>query len=105
MTQLESSIEDYLARCVEALGGEHRKVTFQGRRGAPDRLVMLPPNIAAGRPLPRTFWVELKKPGLAATFPNDAHERQQAREHDRLRKMGQQVFVVDSKDAINALLK
>ena len=85
----ESDIEDYLVRRARALGGEVRKVKWIGRRGAPDRVVMLPGS--------RLYWVELKRPGGQA----DAH---QAREHARMRGMGQTVLVVDSLAAINALL-
>lgn len=84
----ESKIEAHLVERVRALGGEVRKVRWIGRRGAPDRVVMLPNG--------RVVWVELKAPGLAATFPNNAHERQQDREHRRMRRVGQSVYVADS---------
>ena len=38
----ESEIEKYLVKQVKAAGGEVRKVKWIGRRGAPDRLAMLP---------------------------------------------------------------
>lgn len=76
----ERDIEDYLVKKVEAMGGDVRKVRWIGRRGAPDRLVMLP-GIA--------LWVELKAPGKKP----EAH---QEREHARMRAMGQRVEVVDS---------
>lgn len=85
----ESDIEDYLVERVKALGGEVRKVKWIGRRGAPDRLAMMPG---------ATLWIELKAPGEKA-------QPHQAREHARMRKMGQQVVVVDSLVAIDALLK
>ena len=47
----ESVIEKYLVQRVKALGGEVRKVNWIGRRGAPDRLVMLPENVHP-RPAP-----------------------------------------------------
>ena len=50
---LESKIEDYLVKKVEAAGGEVRKLQWIGRRGAPDRLVMLK----------GAHFVELKRPG------------------------------------------
>jgi hypothetical protein len=85
----ESDIEDHLVRRAKALGGEVRKVKWIGRRGAPDRVVFLPGS--------RLYWVELKRPGGQA----DAH---QAREHARMRGMGQRVVVLDSLTAIDALL-
>ena len=96
----ESTIEKYLVKRVKALGGEVRKVQWIGRRGAPDRLVMLPPFMFRGNPLPlkpTTIWVELKAPGKEA-------ESHQLREHKRMRKMGQQVEVVDSLAGVDELL-
>lgn len=106
---LEQRIEQYLVKRVKELGGQVRKVRFDGHRGAPDRLVMCerPVYNARGEFLhyePLTVWVELKRPGLAATFPATAHERQQHREHQRMRGMGQRVEVIDSIEAIEALL-
>ena len=86
----ESTIEKYLVQQVKAVGGEVRKVAWIGRRGAPDRVVMLPNGA--------TLWVELKAPGVKP----DPH---QLREHERMRDMGQQVVVVDSiKDADDEVL-
>ena len=84
----ERDIEQYLVQRVKAMGGEVRKVRWVGRRGAPDRLVMLP-NL--------TVWVELKAPGKTP-------EPHQVREHDRMRAMGQRIAVIDSLNAVEALL-
>jgi hypothetical protein len=106
----EADIEDYLVCRVMAMGGEVRKVQWVGRRGAPDRLVMLPQwrpcgtNAVANWGKTVSVWVELKAPGKAATFPANAHERQQAREHERMREMGQRVEVIDSLAGVEALL-
>lgn len=105
----ESDIERYLVAKVKAQGGEVRKVKWIGRDGAPDRLVMLPDRYGgfatsgAIRPA-ATIWVELKRHGKAATFPADAHERKQHREHERMRKMGQRVEVIDSIEGVDRLL-
>jgi hypothetical protein len=102
----ESTIEDYLVRRVKELGGEVRKVNWQGRKGAPDRLVMLPMTkmgtgwLTTGS----ATWVELKAEGLAALFPHTPHERQQHREHERMRAMGQRVVVIDSYAGVEELL-
>lgn len=110
----ERDIEKYLVKRVKQLGGEVRKVQWVGRVGAPDRVVMLPSQYAnclthGGVQLreirvPLTIWVELKAPGLLATFPNNAHERAQHREHERMRAMGQRVVVIDSIAGVEELL-
>ena len=102
----EAAIERYLVKRVKELGGEVRKVQWIGRKGAPDRLVMLPRfRHHLGTATSCTLWVELKAPGLAATFPANAHERAQDREHKRMRAMGQRVVVLDSREGIDEVLR
>jgi streptogramin lyase len=84
----ESAIEQYLVEQVKALGGEVRKVKWIGRNGAPDRIAMLPG---------RTVWVELKAPG-------EKCRPHQIREHERMRRMGQVVEVVDSFERVDEAL-
>lgn len=102
----ESTIEAHLVKRVKALGGEVRKVQWIGRRGAPDRLVMLPArpwtDMVFGLPRnkvkpPSSVWVELKAPGVKP----GAH---QVREHARMKAMGQRVEVIDSIEAVEELL-
>lgn len=93
----ESDIERYLVRMAKAVGGEVRKVQWIGRRGAPDRLVMLPRGLHAILNGGATsVWVELKAPGRKPTA-------QQRREHERMRRMGQTVVVIDSMAGVDAL--
>lgn len=98
----ESDIEAQLVRRAKEEGGEVRKVRWTGRRGAPDRVLMLPAQRMDARhvlPRPaRTVWVELKATGVA---PEDY----QLREHARMRLAGQRVEVVDSFDRIEAILR
>lgn len=93
----ERDIEAYLVKRVKALGGEVRKVQWTGRRGAPDRFVMLPGEDRFGGLPPRGVWVELKAPGVVA-------EPHQLREHARMRKLGQYVVVIDSMQGVDELL-
>lgn len=98
----ERDIERYLVKRVKALGGEVRKVQWIGRRGAPDRVVMLPgilvlKNKKPWTPAGRAIWVELKAPGKKP-------EAYQLREHKRMRAMGQRVEVIDSIEGVDALL-
>ena len=116
---LEADIERHLVARVKELGGEVRKVRWIGRNGAPDRLVMLPEQ----RKLVRhdgpwgtrysdkavrhsaTIWVELKNPDTIKTFPADARERAQHREHQRMRAMGQRVEVIGTIEQVEELLR
>lgn len=100
----ERDIERYLIDQAKKLGGEVRKVKWIGRTGAPDRLVMLPERPVYGKwgqiaviKKPRAIWVELKAPGVAP-------EPHQVREHERMRKMGQRVEVVDSFARVDEVL-
>jgi len=104
----ESDIEKRLVQRVKEMGGEVRKVKWIGRSGAPDRLVMLATHVTVAHRAHRgpeiidvegvTIWVELKAPGAKP-------EPHQLREHARMRKMGQQVEVVDSYERVEDILK
>lgn len=100
----EADIERYLVKRVKAMGGEVRKVQWVGRRGAPDRLVMLPAatktqtlDCAWCNPSGQAIWVELKAPGKKPRV-------NQLREHDRMRSMGQRVMVIDSLEGVDEVL-
>lgn len=94
----ERDIERHLVKRVKEQGGEVRKVTWIGRRGAPDRLVMLPSEYPAFmQQKGHTIWVELKAPGVEP-------ESYQLREHARMRALGQRVEVIDSIEAVESLL-
>ena len=104
----ERDIEQYLVKRVKALGGEVRKVQWVGRSSAPDRLVMLPYLMTDVSDwtgyMPATIWVELKNHDTVKTFPANAHERAQHREHERMRAMGQRVEVIGTIEQVDALL-
>ena len=107
----ERDIEKHLVKRVKQLGGEVRKVQWVGRVGAPDRLVMLPDFFYRenyGEPErygPAAIWVELKNPDTVKTFPANAHERAQHREHQRMRAMGQRVEVIGTIEQVEELLR
>lgn len=107
---LERDIEQHLVKRVKELGGEVRKVQWVGRRSAPDRVVMLPAGWKGRRTSgfwdsPTTIWAELKNPETIKTFPADARERAQAREHTRMRKAGQTVAVIGTLEGVEELLR
>jgi hypothetical protein len=85
----ESMIEAHLVRRVHEAGGECLKFTSPGRRGVPDRLVLLPGG--------RAIFVEVKAPGR---YPTPA----QRRAHNALRYKGFRVLVVNSFEDVHWLL-
>lgn len=97
----ESEVEKYLVARVNKLGGEVRKLAWVGRSHAPDRLVMLPEIASrgpAGTILSERFLVELKAPG-------EKPRAGQVREHERLRKYGWRVEIVDSLERVDEVLR
>jgi hypothetical protein len=85
---LESYVVDKVKKRFESTGWLHRKVTYQGRRGAPDDWFFG----TGARMIIIEFKKPLKKPKL-----------QQTMEHDRFRERGFKVYVVDNVDSGYAL--
>lgn len=85
MVIAERDVVAYFKRKVAALGGETRKLAYEGRNGATDQLVLLPG---------RHCVVELKRPGEEPRIV-------QAREHERLRGAGFDVFVLSTLDEVD----
>ena len=95
----EAKVEAYLVEQVEARGALTRKLKWIGRRGAADRLVVW--GNARGDRIGypnNTDFVEVKRLG---EVPEDL----QAREINRLRALGAAVFIVDSREAVDAYVK
>lgn len=85
----ERDVEAYLVRQAKALGGEVRKVRWIGRRGAPDRLVLIPSCWP--------FLLELKAPGRKPTL-------QQYREMERMARYGLPTDWADSPVRVDAVI-
>lgn len=81
----EGKVQAYLKRRVKQLGGHYRKVKWIGRRNCPDDLIWW---TAPGA------WIECKAPGQKPTIG-------QMREHEKLRRDGWQVYVVDSQMSVD----
>ena len=86
----ESDVEAYLVKRVEAFGGTCEKFSSPAKRSVPDRLVCWPE--------PSVCFVECKAPGEVPT-------PMQARDHERRRKMGFRVYVVDTKGAVDEFIQ
>lgn len=84
----ESEIESYFKRRVKEEGGEVRKLQWVNHRGATDQLAMLN----------GPHFVELKAPGKKP-------EPHQAREHERMRKHGLKVYVIDTLEGVDLFIK
>lgn len=82
----EGSVVDYLKARVKALGGETRKIKFVAHNHAPDCMVLL-------EGMHPTL-IELKAPGKK---PRPG----QLREHERLRKCGYQVLVINTHELVD----
>ena len=86
----ESDIEAALRGGAAMLGGIAYKFVSPGRVGVPDRIVVMPSGV--------TVFVEMKAPGKKP-------EPHQEREHERLRKLGHRVYVIDSLEGVKQLLE
>ncbi len=84
----ESYIELNAVDEAEAVGWWCRKVVWQGRRSAPDRV------FAKGG---RVVWIEFKRPGERPTVA-------QSREHDRMRAAGMEVYWCDDLNEARKIL-
>lgn len=81
----ESDVVKHLKKVVREMRGTTRKVKWEGRKNAPDLLILLPLT---------SCWVETKAPGVKA-------RERQLREHVRMRASGIKVFVLDSVEAVD----
>lgn len=87
----ESDVESYLRKRVEQAGGQCIKFLPDYARGFPDRIVLLPGGVLV--------WVELKRLQGGKLSPA------QKVQHMTLRRLGQRVEVVWTKEQADALVK
>lgn len=90
----ERDVRAHLKKRLKLLGGELRKVSWFPRTGAPDELIFLP---ARANRKARVIWAELKRPGQKP-------EKHQQRAIELLRDHGQEVVVIDCREAADAVL-
>ena len=90
-TQLESEVEGYLRERVEKVGGKCIKFIPDFSRGFPDRIVILPRGVLV--------WVETKRPvGVRVDSAQNV-------QHLVLRRLGQRVEVVWTKEEVDRLVE
>ncbi len=86
---MEKTVETYLRDRVRAAGGLALKLVCPGWTGVPDRLILMPGG--------RAYFAETKDLGKTPG-------RRQRYVHGRLRELGFQVFVPDSKPAVDRMI-
>lgn len=85
----ERTIEEYLRDRVKAAGGRAYKFVSPGNTGVPDRMILLPGG--------RIIFAELKAPGKK---PSPVQKLQ----HEKIKKLGFEVLVIDNKTAVDELI-
>jgi len=83
-------LQAYLRKQIEALGGEYRKVQWEGRVGCPDCYVWLPDG--------RYAWIEVKA-------GRDRLSKLQEVEMKRMRAAGLAVFIVKTEADVDWLIE
>lgn len=86
---LEKDIEHYFKHQLERYGAKVWKFVSPGKRGVPDRLILLPGG--------RVRFVELKAPGKKARPLQKAV-------FNKMADLGHTVYVIDSKVDVDALI-
>lgn len=98
----EGIIQTYAQEQLKKRGCLVRKISYEGRRGCPDLLVLVP--LLSGFDWcrweiePRTLFLEIKKD--EQTKP-DQHQQ---REHERMQAVGADVRTIGSKAQVDSLL-
>ena len=86
----EQVVETYLREQVRAAGGRAYKFVSPGNAGVPDRLVLWPNG--------RVVFAEMKAPGKKPT-------KLQIAQHTKIKALGFEVHVIDSKAGVDALIE
>lgn len=86
----EKDVEAHLRNEIKKIGGKAYKWESPGNAGVPDRIIFLPDG--------QVHFVELKAPGKKPTAL-------QLAQHRKLTQLGQQVYVLDSKEAVNDFIQ
>lgn len=97
----EGVVQAYGAEQLKKHGCLVRKISYEGRRGCPDQLVLVPKQYKGfGITAPSfTIFIEYKK---AENIDPEPH---QVREHERMRAIGADVRVIGSKAQVDALIE
>jgi hypothetical protein len=103
---LEGSVQAYGAEQFKKHGCLVRKISYEGRRGCPDQLVLLPVR-KVGKT--KEGWSILREPDVIFIEYKKAEdiepEPHQVREHERMRAAGADVRAIGSKAQVDALIE
>lgn len=103
----EGNIQTYAQEQLKKRGCLVRKISYEGRRGCPDLLVLVPyRNGVPGKSVPWLVWpkeaqilfLEIKKDEQTKPDPH------QQREHERMRAVGADVRTIGSKAQVDVLI-
>lgn len=97
----EGIIQTYAQEQLKKRGCLVRKISYEGRRGCPDLLVLVPAFLDEAADYyydSRTLFLEIKKDEQTKPDPH------QQREHERMRAVGADVRIIGSKAQIDSLL-
>ena len=98
----EGEVQAYGAEQLKKHGCLVRKISYEGRRGCPDQLVLVPKQFDEYWhcfKTPSVMFIEYKK------AENIEPEPHQLREHERMRAVGADVRVIGSKGQVDALIQ
>lgn len=102
----EGIIQTYAQEQLKKCGCLVRKISYEGRRGCPDLLVLVPVRRIASTAYrdvhtaeAKTMFLEIKKDEQTKPDPH------QQREHERMRAVGADVRVIGSKGQVDELVK
>lgn len=93
----EGEVQAYGAEQLKKHGCLVRKISYEGRRGCPDQLVLVP--TPADYFKSRTIFIEYKRDEATRPAPH------QLREHERMRAVGADVRVIGSKAQVDQLIE
>ncbi|UNY50574.1 hypothetical protein [Salmonella phage PhiSTP2] len=103
----EGIIQTYAQEQLKKRGCLVRKISYEGRRGCPDLLALVPEreipyagnyDPEKGIAAAKTLFLEIKKDEQTKPDPH------QQREHERIRQHGGDVRVIGSKEHVDSLL-
>ena len=102
----EGEVQAYGAEQLKKHGCLVRKISYEGRRGCPDQLVLIPVR-KVGKT--KEGWAILREPDVMfieyKKAENIEPEPHQLREHERMRAVGADVRVIGSKGQVDALIQ